>query len=281
MVGAGFLDQLGVGQGIGASTPYQVKYQPAALAFAIWGLIFPACILFGIYQALPSQRTSSLQRDVGGWSAFAFFATMVWELIAVLGAPSLPNRSWSWASYEWILSMVLLFGIALPLNVLLFKVLAKPEHQALLYSSSAVYTTYENLFIAFPLSIFCAWTTVASLVNMAGALCASGVTSFNVTNKASSDSQSSTVAYAACFGLVISLLIFFARGNVSYTCVYIWAYAFIAQVNYASDFSKIGDTSVVFIVLFVVSFVASKYYWQNSHFIQEPPLASLQKTIDD
>ena len=85
-VGVGYLPQVGVGRRIGA-TPYTVKAQPAGAAFAIWGIIFPLCIIYGIFQALPGQHASPLLRRIGFFSAAAFYETIQWSLIAILAAP--------------------------------------------------------------------------------------------------------------------------------------------------------------------------------------------------
>lgn len=56
---------------------------PATYAFAIWGLIFLLCLVYGVYQALPAQRQSPLFRAVGWWSAGAFLCNTLWNPVYV------------------------------------------------------------------------------------------------------------------------------------------------------------------------------------------------------
>jgi len=248
-VGAGFLDQLGVGRGIGAATPYTVKAQPAAAAFSIWGVIFLACIGYGIYQSMPVHHTSTLLRQVGFYTATAFAATTLWELIAILAAPADDDQR-GYIAYEWILSVILFSGIALPLNYTLLVLLQR-------YDTGSHILSIENVLVVFPVSVFAAWTTVASFLNAAGAMCASGVQNFSVSN----DNEAGSVAFVTCVGALIAALIFASRGNFPYACVYVWAYSWIAQVNFASKFRQVGTTATVFALLFVVAILTARWYW--------------------
>jgi hypothetical protein len=177
-VGVGFLPQLGIGRRIGA-TPYTVKAQPAGAAFAIWGMIYPLCIIYGIYQAMPGQLTSPLLRRIGFISATAFYETIQWALIAIFTGPKDENIR-GYVLYEWILSLTLFCGIAAPLNYILYTLQDRDHNN----SSSGGVTQKEYLCVVVPLSIFAAWTTLASFVNVGGALLVSGVANFDVTNSA-------------------------------------------------------------------------------------------------
>ena len=249
---AGYLPQLGVGRPIG-KTPYTVKSQPAGVAFSIWGLIFPLCIMYGIYQALPAQHTSPLLRRIGIFSAVAFYETIQWSLIAILGAPADDDVYNEWIVYEWILSLTLFYGIATPLNCILYTLLQNHDKN----SSYRVIPQKEYFFVVLPLSIFAAWTTLASFVNIAGALLVSGVSNFNRTNVG----QEGSTAYLCCVGILIITLIHTYKGLLPFSCVVIWAYAWIAQVNFASGYRQVGVTASVFTVLFAGVVFGSKWWW--------------------
>ena len=251
-VAIGYLPQIGVGRRIGA-TPYVVKSQPAGIAFSIWGVIFPLCIGYGIYQALPGQHTSPLLRKIGIYSVVAFYATILWSLIAILAAPA-DDDTQGYVVYEWILSVTLLFFIAMPLNYIIFALLQCHDNGS---SGGGVLSQKEYFFVVLPLSIFAAWTTLAAFVNIAGALLVSGVANFNVTN----DGEGGSVAYLCCIGTLIAALIFIYRGLLSYACVAIWAFAWIAEVNFASEFDQVGIVATVFAALFPVVVVGSKWWW--------------------
>ena len=247
---AGYLPQLGVGRRIG-NTPYTVKSQPAGVAFSIWGLIFPLCIMYGIYQALPGQHTNPLLRRIGTFSAVAFYETIQWSLIAILAAPADDDIRGN-VVYEWILSLTLFYGIATPLNYILYTLLQNYDNK-----SRSVISQKEYFFVVLPLSIFAAWTTLASFVNIAGALLVSGVYNFDRTNRG----QGGTVAYLCCVGVLIAALIFTYKGLLPFSCVVIWAYAWIAQVNFAFEYGQVGVTASVFTVLFAFVVLGSKWWW--------------------
>ena len=241
--------ELGVGRRIG-DTLYKVKAQPAGVAFSIWGVIFLACIGYGIYQSMPGNRTSTLLRSIGFYTATAFYATILWELIAILAAPADDDQR-GYIAYEWILSFILFTGIALPLNYTLFFLLERDGN------GSSNQKSLEFMLVVFPVSIFAAWTTVASFLNWAGALCASGVQNFSVGNA----SEGGSVAFVTFAGLLILALVFASKGNVPYGCVFVWAFAWIAQVNFASDFRQVGITATVFAVFFVAATLGARVWW--------------------
>ena len=51
---------------------------PAGYAFSIWGLIYLACLVLAVYQALPAQRERAVHRRTGWWLVAAFTAASVW-----------------------------------------------------------------------------------------------------------------------------------------------------------------------------------------------------------
>ena len=278
-VGVGYLPQVGVGRRIGA-TPYTVKAQPAGAAFAIWGIIFPLCIIYGIFQALPGQHTSPLLRRIGFFSAAAFYETIQWSLIAVLAGPA-DDDIRGYVLYEWILSLTLFCGIATPLNYILFTLYQgrdnlcnttndddDDDNNSSNINSSNINSSNniticsglsykEYLCVVIPLSIFAAWTTLASLVNIGGALLVSGVANFDVTNAG----QGGTVAYLCCVGILIVNLIFIYRGLLPFASVAIWAYAWIARANFVSGYNQVGSTATVFAAMFPIVVLGSKWWW--------------------
>ena len=268
-VAAGYLPQLGVGRRIGA-TPYTVKAQPAGAAFGIWGLIFPLCIIYGIYQALPRQHNNPLLRRVGLFSAVAFYETIQWSLIAILAAPADGDIRGNLV-YEWILSFTLFFGVAAPLNYMLYNLLQNHDNNG----SRDVISHKEYFLVVLPLSIFAAWTTLASFVNIAGALLVSGVSNFDRTN----GGQGGTVAYLCCVGVLIAMLIFTYKGLLPFACVAIWAYAWIAQVNFAFEYSQVGVTASVFTVLFAFVVIGSKLWWARKETTSHTETDMLQFTV--
>jgi hypothetical protein len=52
---------------------------PAGWAFAIWGLIYLACLALAVYQALPGQRSREVHRRTGWWLVGAFTASALFN----------------------------------------------------------------------------------------------------------------------------------------------------------------------------------------------------------
>lgn len=55
---------------------------PATQAFQIWSVIYLGLIVFAIWQALPSQRSTDRQRALGWWVALTAVLNGVWLLVA-------------------------------------------------------------------------------------------------------------------------------------------------------------------------------------------------------
>jgi hypothetical protein len=62
-------------------------------------------------------------------------------------------------------------------------------------------------------------------------------------------------------GVLIAMLIFTYKGLLPFSCVVIWAYAWIAQVNFAFEYGDVGVTASFFTVLFACVILGSKWWW--------------------
>lgn len=124
---------------------------PANGAFAIWGFIYPACLAYGVFQALPAQRERALLRRLGWWSASAFLANAVWPLVFELELywPSVLVIAWTLVS---LMGAVVTFA----------------RHRG-------PWSRAERALAFVPLSVFAAWITVATILNTALTLQAAGI----------------------------------------------------------------------------------------------------------
>lgn len=76
ILGGDFSQLTGIGTSIGSqSTVSEAPVIPTTYAFSIWGIIFLTAPFYTIYQALPNQRENKLFRQIGFFTAAAFF----WE----------------------------------------------------------------------------------------------------------------------------------------------------------------------------------------------------------
>lgn len=180
----------GIGVSIAArSAGKETTAQPAAYAFSIWGLIFPACIAYGIFQALPAERENPLLRRIGFYTAAAFIATALWAIIAQL-------RNNDWVLLIVISSVLLFAGIAL----------ARIIHYEPALSS------LERYLIVFPISIFTAWITLATLVSLSSIIRIAGIESYNFW----------AIGIIIVAGLVGAYVTTAKRGNPWYGIIIIW-----------------------------------------------------------
>jgi len=102
--------------------------------------------------------------------------------------------------------------------------------------------------VYFPISIFCAWATVATLVSLTNVLIAAGNIAMSVSNQSTVEG----LIYAVICGLLICCLIYFSDANSPYTIVYIWGYCWIAVANWKSYFD-ISVTAITFVVMFLAT----------------------------
>lgn len=116
---------------------------PAGYAFSIWGLIYVGLISLGIYQAFPSQQNNPHTQQLGYWLAFASVAQIIWVILF---------------QYQLFVYSLGLIGLILAFLVKLY-ITINSESQPL--------PRKIQWLVQMPISIYCAWITVATIVNAA------------------------------------------------------------------------------------------------------------------
>jgi hypothetical protein len=190
---AGAISKYGVGD---VSDMYQTLITPAGYAFSIWGIIYFAVAVFIIWQLIPSVRDDHIVFDrIGWWFAISCVFNCLWIICFVQATPII----WIWVS------TVLLFLIFGSLLMLITRVgvwrrafavssqqsvgttnftymddgrptpsAAAPESVT---APPSVWRSLLSYFsVDFAFSIYCAWTTVASILNVSLSLVGSGFT---------------------------------------------------------------------------------------------------------
>jgi hypothetical protein len=124
----------------------EVQIIPANYAFAIWGIIYLGLIGFGIYQVMPAQRQNTHVERVGYLLVVASLAQIVWVFLF---------------EYQFFgLSVVAMLGILLPLIGIYLRLGIGKERVS----------RKDKWFVHIPLSIYLAWISVATIVNIASTL---------------------------------------------------------------------------------------------------------------
>lgn len=185
------------GQNVGeiANTVLQgVMITPANYAFAIWGVIYIGLLTYGVYQF--RQRQNPDIRRANLFLIAACVIQMGWIYLFTL------QMFW--------LSVVAMLGILVSLI---------RAYMALGIGEFAV--SKRHLWMAhIPFSIYMAWISVATVVNVASALYANDWPGFGL------DGVAWTVMMLIVAGAIATLVIL-QRGDGAFSLVFVWAYVAI------------------------------------------------------
>lgn len=225
MIAFNWLAATGVLGGIATgavSDKYQTKITPAGYAFAIWSLIYFGMIVFGIYQALPSQteRFRGLRR------------------IYILSCAA--NCAWL---YFWHQEMIL---ICLAVIFLLLGTLAFINIKL-----QNTETNGEYWLAKVPFELYFGWVTAATILNAAIALVYLNV---KVSDQAAVILGTSLILIAAALGVIIR----WKLKNYFYPLAIAWALTAIA-VKQSGQTLIVASAAigVIACLLAAVSFVMS------------------------
>ena len=170
---------------------------PAGYVFAIWGIIYALLFVFVIYQALPGQKEKLFQKQIGALFILSSMLNCVWLFL------------WQ---YDFItISVVVMFGLLASLVAIYLR---------LNIGISNVSRT-ERLCVHLPFSVYIGWITVATFANIAAAAVYVKSSDFGLSN-------GTWAIVALVVVLVIALIVIFARRDIAYSLVIVWALAGIA-----------------------------------------------------
>lgn len=128
-----------------------VLITPANYAFIIWGLIYLGLLSFGVYQLLPEQRDNPRLVRSGYGIAIACLFQNVWVFL--------------FQSLQFWPSSVVFLGILLPL-LWVYSRLEIGQRRV---------GRRERWFVDYPISLYTAWISVATIVSFSGSLYLSGL----------------------------------------------------------------------------------------------------------
>lgn len=173
-----------------------VLITPENYAFAIWGLIYVGLIAYGVYQLRPAQRRDPLIQRVDLLLLIACVAQIVWIFLFTLKFFSL--------------SVIAMLAILLSLA----------RAYWMLGIGQTRVSKRRRWMAHIPFSLYLAWISVATIVNVACALYASGW-------------QGSGISYVGwtiimmVVGGAIATYITYTSDDATFPLVYVWAYAAI------------------------------------------------------
>ena len=187
---------------------------PASYAFAIWGVIYLGLISFAVYQVFPARRNSVLLQKLGYKIAIASLAQIFWVFCFL------------YQQFLFSLLFMLVILGALIAGYLTIK--------------SQIKSLKQKWLVAIPLSIYLAWISVATVLNVATVL------EYYNWNGWGISPQNWTVIILLIVGS-IGLLMAKER-NLAFVGVYIWALVAVAIKNLANTFI-VATVGVVAFVL--------------------------------
>lgn len=174
-----------------------VQIQPASYAFAIWGLIYLGLIAYGVYQLRPAQRGDVTLRRVDTLLIAACVAQIVWVYLFTL-------------RFFW-LSVMAMLAILIPLIGAYVELGIGKKRES-----------RERKWLAhLPFSIYLAWISVATIVNIASALYISGWQGWGI-------GETGWTVLMLLVGVAIAIIVAVQRADLAFTLVFIWAYIAIA-----------------------------------------------------
>lgn len=203
ILGGAFTEITGIGtsiqsQSAGSETPVI----PAGYAFSIWGPIFLLSLIYAVYQALPSQRENKLFRSIGFFTAIAFLANTVWEIVAQV------------VTFNWPTAIIIVVGLVSSL-LALFR----------LTEFKGKITKFQKTIAYLPVSMLAGWVSAATFANISSVAKQLNYHPFGL-----SESILSLIILAAAAFLAVAVIVK-TKGNYLYTLTIIWALSAILVAN--------------------------------------------------
>jgi len=214
------------------SDSYPNLFAPAAVTFAIWGVIYlllAAHTLYqlGLFHEFPDQPRVALLEKVG----------------ILFSISSLANAAWvfAWHFDGIILSMLLMVVILLCLIAI----------NQILVSVSDRLSTREKIFIRLPFAVYFGWITVATIANATVLLVSLGWNGWGLP-------ESVWAVLIILVGMLIGAATTIRNRDIFYGLVLVWAYIGIlikhqSETGFAGQYPVIIGTVVLCLILLLAA----------------------------
>ena len=206
------------------SDRFPVYFVPAGYVFSIWGVIYLALLVFGVYQALPAQRANPALRHIGYLFALSNLVNSAWIFF------------WHYELFPLtLLAMVTLF-------LLLIAIYLRVNN------GQTPATTLARRLVQIPFSIYLGWITVALIANVTDVLYYLGWDGWGLGGPAWAVIMLGAATLIAA-GMALT------RRDVAYLLVILWA--FIGIVVKQNDTPLVATAAGVAAGLVALALVAS------------------------
>lgn len=191
-----------VGNNIAASSAAtSTPVIPAGYAFSIWGFIFAFSLIYALYQARPSERENPIFRNLGWFTAGAFFFNTVWELVAQL-------ITFSWPTF-FVITLILVCSLAALFRLPAFKDLKKRD----------------KWLIFVPVSSLAGWVSAATFANLSSVLNQINFDNFGL------NLNTFSLIIILLAGFFAVFILYKTKGNFLYGLTIVWALTAILIAN--------------------------------------------------
>ena len=206
------------------SNKYATLVTPAGYVFSIWSVIYILLFVFVAFQALPSQKDKSFQKQVGVPFLLSCVFNIAWIFL------------WQ---YEYItLSVPLIFALLASLIAIYLR----------LNIGEANVPMREKLSVHLPFSVYLGWITIASIADVAAALVSVSWDGFGISNE-------TWAILVIAVALIIALVVTVTRRDIGYDLVIIWALVGIAANQTA--YKYIVTTAEIGAIIVAIALVLS------------------------
>lgn len=205
-------------------------FTPAGYTFAIWGLIYLALLGFGIYQALPAQRTRPYLAKIGNLFAFSTLFNVAWLF------------AWHYEFYA------LSIGFMVALLITLIAIYLRLD----IGRRNPLLTNADKLFYQAPFSLYLGWITVATIANVSSVANYWGWNGFGI-------AQPTWSAIMMLVAVIVAGVLLINRRNLAYAGVLVWA-LFGIRAAYP-DVAVVANTAVAAAVAIIL--LALLGYWRT------------------
>lgn len=205
------------------SDAYPNLFAPAGPAFSIWGLIYLLLGAYVIYQFVKKDRETE---------------DLIKKINPLFIATSLANISWIFAwHYDFIGLSVLIMATLLVLLIKIADILREKK-----------FSSFENLLVRTPFSVYFGWITVASIANITVFLVSIGWGAFGIADFV-------WTSIILLVGAAIGIVRMRKDDDIAYGLVLVWAYSWIlfkhlSAGGFAGQYPSIIATAVVCLGLF-------------------------------
>ena len=216
------------------SDKYVTLITPAGYVFSIWSVIYILLFVFVVFQAMPSQKDKSFQKQISVLFLLSCIFNTVWIFL------------WQ---YEYItLSIPLMFGLLATLIAIYLR----------LNVGRANVPMREKLTVHLPFSVYLGGITIASIADVAAALVSVSWDGLGI-------SHETWAILVIAVALIITLRITFTRRDIGYDLVIIWALVGIAaKQNANQNVVTTAETGAIIVAIaLVLTILISRYKGQK------------------